>query len=102
MVQHCPFQARRYAHAFDPAGLHLSSNFKSIVYGGRAGKNTNIVTHRLLGDPLGALNGASIMSPKWPVMVSPGRHLYYESVSGWNPLANHSLGAFRGQIDGVD
>ncbi|MBU0644274.1 MAG: hypothetical protein KJ731_10520 [Alphaproteobacteria bacterium] len=97
-----PSKDRRYAHAFDPAGLHLSSNFKSIVYGGLAGKNTNIVTHRVHGDPLGALNGASIMSSKLPAMVSPGRHIYYESVSGWNPLANHSLEAFRGQIDGFD
>ncbi|WP_176832935.1 RHS repeat-associated core domain-containing protein [Celeribacter baekdonensis] len=87
---------RRYVHAFNSAGLHLSENFKSIVYGGLALKNTNIVTHRVLGDPLGLLNAASTMSRKLPVMISPGKLETYEHQM-WD---THSMQNFRGQIDG--
>lgn len=62
-------------------------------YDSYSGKNRNILNHYIGGDPMSALNDIT------PLMNRPRRDIRY-STPFWNPVANHGMEAFRGQIDG--
>jgi len=86
-------QNHRNAHTFNPAGLSDTvGEVPGRVSDWWTGKNENIHNHHISGDPLTILNSAT------PGMGTPGNEHYYSSPS-WNPLENHSIDAFEGQLD---
>ena len=98
------FQRRdsRYAHVFNPAGIKVTPfNVANHIYNGLAGKNRNLHSHVIVGkignliatDPVTGLNVLT------PMMYVPGDTTTYTSRTR-NPFSNHSMNAFRGQIDG--
>lgn len=94
----------RSANTFNAAGLTVTiGNIGSHLYGSLAGKNTGLFNHvigygfvksgRTFGDPVSLVNSLT------PGMYVPGRDVFYSATS-MSPLANHSMNAFRGKIDG--